>query len=513
MSETRDYLDSFARTTADVRIATVESRNDDGTYMLRYVDTQALDRAAKANPIDEFSLGSRVIVQMPSGSRTVIGSNPVIVSRAPREQRGLSATTPTATRNVYERASITGVDPDPLILERGGAAAEQVIMGFGLTTAATYEASTGDDPALTNSSAPVVTPTKVTMNIGADSDSPLGEFNVKIGNTIAKRALRIVEPALPAASLWYWNTDLDLVRVNSNTGAVLGTWSPLGGTREGAIVTDGTTIYAMTDSHLLKVPVAGGAATSFALSGPAADRGAVVTATHIYYQRGRPAGDSSSLQTLVVVKCDLNGQNDTLITLSVTNRRYISVTMRLVGGVIFASTPISASNTGLLYSLDTADDSFVLKAAESAQLWTAEVVGDHMLVHTGAGGTARVRRYLWPAMTFDSQQNYPEPVLSDGGAGYSCADADRAFIAVPNSGGAILLVVTADPLAVQSVSLPDIGTDPNGVALDDSFLYVLAGTVDKVQKVSLADLSVTAIDAPRGFAGSSGSAGSPLVVT
>src|SRR5688572_11011017 len=96
--QTRAYLDHFAKTVADVRTCTVESRNDDDTYMCRTIDSQALIRAAKANPTDEYKIGSRVNVEFPSASRNTIGAMPVIVSRAPREQRGISENPPHSER-------------------------------------------------------------------------------------------------------------------------------------------------------------------------------------------------------------------------------------------------------------------------------------------------------------------------------------------------------------------------------------------------------------------------------
>lgn len=193
MNPTAEYLDSFAKTTADVRIATIEVRNDDDTYDVRYIDTRSLDRAAKANPVDEFALGSRVLVQMPSNSRTVVGALPVILSRAPREQRGLSGTTPAESDDRYSKAIVTGVDPDPLILERGGDPGEQVILGVSLSEAASYLSRTGDDPVLVEEDAPVITGSKVTMSFAADADCPLGDFDIDINGVKVSKALRVVE--------------------------------------------------------------------------------------------------------------------------------------------------------------------------------------------------------------------------------------------------------------------------------------------------------------------------------
>lgn len=228
VNETRKYLDHHARTTADNITATVETRNDDGTYMVRTIAGKALRRAGKSNPTDEFAIGSRVIIAEPANTRNVIGSQPVILSRAPREQRGLSATTPSESRTGVSRAVITTVDPDPLILIAGGDAGEQVITGFGFTEAASYVDREGAAVVLDNESAPIVTATKITMHVAAPSDAEPGEYAVATSGARARTGL-VIQPFSGAdvePSLFVWTyvepAAPRLLQFNADTLAPMG---------------------------------------------------------------------------------------------------------------------------------------------------------------------------------------------------------------------------------------------------------------------------------------------------
>lgn len=204
----RDYLDHLTRTTADNVTATITARNDDGTYMVKEIGSRATHRASKANPVDEFSLGARVLISVPDASRTVLGSSAVIISRAPRDQRGLAGSVPIESRETYERPVILSVDPDPLVLERGGAPGEQTVIGRNLTHAATYvrRSEFAADPLVTETDDPDVAPSEVVMTISADSDSPTGLFSLKIGTAAYRDALRILPPG--PASLYVVVADI-----------------------------------------------------------------------------------------------------------------------------------------------------------------------------------------------------------------------------------------------------------------------------------------------------------------
>lgn len=198
----RDYLDHHTKRTADNVTATIESANDDGTYMVKTIGPRALRRASTANPLDKFKKGQRVIISELSATRNVLGTEAVIQSRAPRDQRGLSETTPAESRNSHNIAYILSVDPDPLVLTAGGAGEEQEIIGRGFAEAAEYVDDDGNPITLDEVDAPVVTDTKVTMSVAAPQDAPRGEFAARIGTATAKKALRIVPNVTPSLYVW-----------------------------------------------------------------------------------------------------------------------------------------------------------------------------------------------------------------------------------------------------------------------------------------------------------------------
>lgn len=257
----RDYLDHNARVTADSRTATIESLNDDGSYMVRMIGPRALRRASPSNPLDFFTAGQRVIISEPSASRTVIGSEAVIQSRAPRDQRGLSGSVPAESLNYHDRAVILSIDPDPLVVVAGGEPGVQTIIGRGLTVPAEYVSRAAKTPPLpapdvADAEPPIVEPERVVMTIEAAADSPTGIFSLEIGSATARDALQIVASDLPQppwlivsgvlyfpddsfrATLWVLEADtLAVVRVITIAGD---------STSSVAIATAGSTVYWIT---------------------------------------------------------------------------------------------------------------------------------------------------------------------------------------------------------------------------------------------------------------------------
>lgn len=240
MNETRKYLDHLTKVSADNIPATVESRNDDGTYMVRTVAGRALRRAAKNNPADEFAINSRVTLIELSNTRNVIGAQPVIQSRGPREQRGLSQTTPHETRTGDERSLIATVDPDPLVLVAGGDAADQMFIGESFTEPVTYVVR-GTTTAIDveDDEAPEVTASKITMHVRAPFGAPRGTFDAITSGARARRALTIRAPKVtPSLFVWTVETfdDADpprLVRLHPDTLAVLDIITPAVGVNYG----------------------------------------------------------------------------------------------------------------------------------------------------------------------------------------------------------------------------------------------------------------------------------------
>lgn len=203
MDPTAAYLDHFAQVTADVVLATITARNDGGTYNIRTVSGRAEMPAAKNVASDEFAINSRVLVQMPGNSRTVLGAMPVILGRAPREQRGLSATTPDESSSTFGRSGVINFDPEPLILVRGGDSAEQTFIGYGFGSEPAEYLGHGEGvPPLLTVDDSGVTSTVVTMTISADEDSPLGLFDAVVSGVTVPNALKIVAAPVVVPMLW-----------------------------------------------------------------------------------------------------------------------------------------------------------------------------------------------------------------------------------------------------------------------------------------------------------------------
>lgn len=234
MNETADYLDHFSRSRADVIEATIESRNDDGTYMVRTIARQAILRASKSNPADEFTVGERVLVQLPSASGNSIGAGAVIVSRAPRDQRGLSGTTPAEEVGSFDAAIVISVDPDPLILVADGEEGQQIITGSGLTAAAAYVASgTGSAPTIFETEGADIADTEVTMTVRADVASATGTFDLTINGVRVRNALKVLPPGPVSVEFGVFvlaggGTNQTLVTVRDYTGETLATSADLG---------------------------------------------------------------------------------------------------------------------------------------------------------------------------------------------------------------------------------------------------------------------------------------------
>ena len=155
MNETRKFFARERRDAADARLAEIVERVSEGVYRVQMLLTQQQCIAVRANPSDDFLPGTRVVLNMPSASRAVVGSTPVIVSRAPQEMRGLAGS---SRDEASQRGSVPTIDKvDAITLDQGGAAVELKIYGTGFTRGPVYV-----DPAITDDASPVVTSTHIT---------------------------------------------------------------------------------------------------------------------------------------------------------------------------------------------------------------------------------------------------------------------------------------------------------------------------------------------------------------
>lgn len=224
VSETRDYFDHFSKRTADTATGEIMERLPGGTYLYRDIASGAV-RYATPNRGDEFAIGSRVRIDRPSASRAVVGSQDVISSRAPREQRGLSGTTPAITRVGTDRVSIVAMDPDPLELVAGGDGGVQAFSGQGFLEAVTYVDADGNEIALVEDDAPVVTDTEIVMSVSAAIDTPRGWFDAVTTGARSRRALRVRGPEIiPSLFAWTFQVAPNLLRIDPTTLALLDTY-------------------------------------------------------------------------------------------------------------------------------------------------------------------------------------------------------------------------------------------------------------------------------------------------
>jgi hypothetical protein len=488
MNETASYLDQFARTTADVRIATVESRNDDGSYNVRYVDSQALDRAAKANPVDEFAIGSRIVVQTPSNSRAVVGANPVIVSRAPREQRGLSGTTPTTTRESFAVPTITGIDPDPLILEAGGDPGEQVIMGFGFgADEAEYFAVVGADPTLLEEDPQIITPTKITVSVSADAGSPLGEFSVGVGGAKAvAKALRIVEkPPVPLEMRLYLGgrragaavvIEIDPVTL-AELRVFVGATGP--STRTTRIIAEGETLYwtsstdAATTVELSVTDIGSGVTTAILGSPPwksdtfgAVTVGEVGGIRRLIFTGEDPFSSFPSARGLW--RADIDGTNAT---------RFYAATETTMRGVLDLGADIITASSSAALKRITKDTGTVTHSQATAVGTRIAAVGG-LLVVTASG----TNTYIVNAADL--------ALLATLGVAGSGVVALGSLAYMPHFGGNVLRWV--DPVAQTTGVLTTLtSAGPRRIVTDGTYLYVWGETDLKFRKIATDGTIVT----------------------
>lgn len=263
MNPTKKYLQGRDRETADTVTGKLIERMPDGTYLYEAVDSGAR-RYATPRGTDEFAIGSRVRIDRVSASRGTIGSQDTIVSSAPREQRGLSGTTPVIDRVGVGRTAVISVDPDPLVIVAGGDPGAQVFTGIGFdsqpaTYVTMYEG--GPDPDVANDDDPVASDTEVTMSILADVTSPLGEFDAIVNGYRVSKALRILppaeepplEPLLPR--VFAMRYDGALVVYDPGTDAILDTYTDYTAFTPAALGVAGTNVLAMYRSDGASAPV------------------------------------------------------------------------------------------------------------------------------------------------------------------------------------------------------------------------------------------------------------------
>lgn len=192
--ELANVLGERQKSAADDRLAAIVERNSDGTYKVRFLLSGAIVTASKANPFDEFNTGTWVIVVQLGASGLAVGAGYSIISRAPRENRGLAAA-PLEDEILYDGAVVLSVEPHPVVLETGGPAEEVKIYGRGFLSAPSYGHAEIDDD-----SAPVVTPDEITLSVKATLLATPGLYELNVEGITVDDVFEIVR-AQPKAML------------------------------------------------------------------------------------------------------------------------------------------------------------------------------------------------------------------------------------------------------------------------------------------------------------------------
>lgn len=188
MQNSKNVRDKTFRKIGDHKQATILSRNTDGSYQYETLRTKQVGTATPANPSEDFAPGARVVVGPLAASRETPGAGTVILTRNPREQRGV-ALIPSAAATQLSRAVMTSIVPNPVRLGIGDVNPQQlVIHGLNLTGAPTYgHANIVDD------SAPVITSTLITCQLVAEAGCPVGSFSLTIHGTEARDVIETYE--------------------------------------------------------------------------------------------------------------------------------------------------------------------------------------------------------------------------------------------------------------------------------------------------------------------------------
>lgn len=264
MSETARYLKHLTKVTADVYRATVLEALPNNVYTVQRIDSKAT-RYAKGNGF--YRVGSWVDVQSASASGNVVGSMDTITT--PAAERGMSETTPSTRTETVARTLIFSVDPDPLELEAGGDAGEQVILGVGLASAGAYVHPDDDDPpTIEDAEAPVIESTKVTRTIRAAVDSVIGLFDLMLDGIRVPKCLRVVPHRVPE-TLYVLSGSGTLYALDARSLDVIATYPGAAGSGSCAIDRKGVLVIVCGETDLFIVDPRDGSTTTVPVTWPA----------------------------------------------------------------------------------------------------------------------------------------------------------------------------------------------------------------------------------------------------
>lgn len=446
MPNSRDFRDrELARQTENV-LATILSRNSDGSYHCQDVVTQHEFDAMPFSRNDTFNVGSRVIISRPSATRRSRGAGSAIIGRAPQEQRGLTGIArianstfrnPIVTDVSYVRLGIGSVVPQEL-----------VIRGYYLTTAPTYESAE-----ITDDSAPVVASTSITCQLVASGAATEGTFDVTVhGMTFADR---IETYSLPSQLLY-----------------MTGDESGVGNYPEIIRIDPAT----LTVEPLVYIDI------------PPNDR---------YATHGISFGEDSLVRTLVrrlsddsayLIVADMTAGDQLIVPVTLTGAGLYTLNHRILrkdGANVFASSLsgthklYSVTDAGALTTIATLTDAHDVVIWDGTYYWLADSGGSYW---PPTGGNDIVRVTAGGAETVVTGITGVELLYHDGYVYAADPDNDTVHKIDPSS-------------ATEVSSLAVGGCEFRHLAVSGDYLYAsyhnFAGTTVGIKKIALATLTVT----------------------
>ncbi len=203
MTMLKKFLDHQDKKTSDVMYMQVVERLSTGQYRCRRITDNREVIASKANPADEFTENTWVVVTYLGASRTAIGGSYVVISRAPQEQKGITGGPLTSVEGL-ETPTVSGWSPNPLVLEQNGPSGAIVIYGTGF-----LDPPLPYDEGLSDAAGPLVSPTTITLEIEASDLAALGPHSIEVYTGVsAKDSVKVVPSSAPPTD-FIWVTGFE----------------------------------------------------------------------------------------------------------------------------------------------------------------------------------------------------------------------------------------------------------------------------------------------------------------
>jgi hypothetical protein len=187
-----EYFKKRDRKTSDVVTGKIAQRLDNGQYLCTKITDESEVIASKANPNDEFVTGSWVILSYLGASGLATGGGWVILTRAPQEQRGVSATVPLNDEEGGTSVTMSSFDPISVFQDEV-VPGDLHIYGSGFEDPPTY-----DDPEITSLPVPDISSGEIVAHILATSLAALGWHDVTVApGVVASEAINVMKKPVP----------------------------------------------------------------------------------------------------------------------------------------------------------------------------------------------------------------------------------------------------------------------------------------------------------------------------